>query len=351
MAFKDLILGNAQGATPAIDSGLAGTPARPRVAVPGREPQMDAATATAPAGTEAQHQTQNTTVAPPAQPKLSYTDLLQKLNPYHAETDEERKAREKREKREGVFSAIGDGISALANLYYVGQYAPDMTPDATMSARAKARWDKLRAEREANKRAYYEAYMRAMQLDRAEARDERAWNHTLEREKVADRWREAQETRADAKEKRAEAKADQEELMFQLRYLLQMGKLTEQGYRNAIAEVKAGKIEALTDAQIASYNRRGTGGGRSSGGGSQKTSVWMAVDKGGKAHSFNASSAANAHSIAGANGWTITGAVETTETSEEKNFGGTKKKKKSVKNSRTASAGGNGSGKKNRLGL
>ena len=73
-------------------------------------------------------------------------------------------------------------------------------------------------------------------MDEAKEREDRSWRHTIDREKVLD-------ARADKKEEREERKAEQNELMFQLKYALQKGKLTEQGYRTAIAEVKAGTIK------------------------------------------------------------------------------------------------------------
>lgn len=66
-----------------------------------------------------------------------------------AETEEERKKREKRERMSKVFSAIGDGISALSNLYFTTQGAPNMyTGENTLSARNQERIDRLKKERE-----------------------------------------------------------------------------------------------------------------------------------------------------------------------------------------------------------
>lgn len=197
---------------------------------------------------------------------MTYVEMLEKMNPYKPETEEERIKREKKEKRQAAFAAIGDSISALSNLFFTTQYAPS-SYDASkgMSARTKERWEKLRKEREENQRQYLDQYIRATAMDRADEKDERNWKHsleneernwrhTLEREKIADE-------RYEAKEKREERKAEQNELMFQAKYALQMGKLTEQGYRNLIMEIKAGSIQELTDAQINRLNRMGAGGG------------------------------------------------------------------------------------------
>ena len=77
------------------------------------------------------------------------------------ETAEERAKREKNEKWEKIFSAVGDGVSALAGLYYAGKTGiANYDPQSTMSAKTKARWERLNAERRQNARAYGDAYMR-----------------------------------------------------------------------------------------------------------------------------------------------------------------------------------------------
>lgn len=192
-------------------------------------------------------------------PRLSYVEMYKMLNPEKPETAEEKAKRMKREKSEAALSAVGDAISAFSNLWFTSQYAPSAyDPNKGMSAHTKARWEKLRQTREANRKAYADGYFRALAMDRAEEKEERNWTHTLERQKVEDKYRES-------KEQREEKKAEQGELMFQAKYALQLGKLTEQGYRNVIAEIKAGTIKELTEAQINRLNRVGSG---SSGGGS-----------------------------------------------------------------------------------
>lgn len=86
-----------------------------------------------------------------------YDDVLKKL---YLETDEDKKKREKRERLSRIFSAIGDGISALSNLYFTTKGAPNAyTGDNTLSERWRARKEELRKEREANKRSYLSAYL------------------------------------------------------------------------------------------------------------------------------------------------------------------------------------------------
>lgn len=133
---------------------------------------------------------------PQEKPKLSYLQLFEALSPDKPETPAERAAREKKEKREVVFSAIGDGISALSNLFFTTQYAPNSyDPSRSMSARTRERLDRLKAEREANLRAYREGYIRAASMDDANNRDNRNWRHQLEREAIADKRAETRDKR------------------------------------------------------------------------------------------------------------------------------------------------------------
>lgn len=127
----------------------------------------------------------------------SWEDLYRLMNPHKPESDEDREKREKKEKRDAMFSAIGDGISALSNLWFTSQYAPNAYKAGQgMSVRTKERWDKLKAQREANDQAWFEGWLRARAKDEEKAEKERAWNHALEREKKQDALNDAKEKRA-----------------------------------------------------------------------------------------------------------------------------------------------------------
>ena len=119
--------------------------------------------------------------------RMSYVELYEMMNPNKPESEADRLKREKREKREAMFAAVGDGISALSNLYFTTRYAPNAYDGSKgLSARARERWDRLRKEREANDKAYFDGYLQAMAKDEARDGDERNWRHALEREKIAD---------------------------------------------------------------------------------------------------------------------------------------------------------------------
>ena len=131
--------------------------------------------------------TTTTTTADGGTHRMSYVEMFQKMSPYKPPTEEELEKERKKEKREKIFAAIGDGIAALSNLFFTTQGAPNAyDPKNSLSAKAQERWDKLKKEREENGRYYTAAYMQAMKNDEEGARDDRNWRHQLEREGVQD---------------------------------------------------------------------------------------------------------------------------------------------------------------------
>lgn len=79
---------------------------------------------------------------------LAYDKILSALKPI--ETEEQRKAREKKERRNALFSAIGDGVSALSNLYFTTKGSPSADQSKTLTKAQQELVDKQRKEREAN---------------------------------------------------------------------------------------------------------------------------------------------------------------------------------------------------------
>lgn len=156
---------------------------------------------------------------------LTLVELYKKL--YGEPTTDEELAKErKKQKREQLFAAIGDGIAALSNLYFTTQYAPNMyTGKDTMSERIKIRYDKLKKERDGKKEAYYNGMMKAMLADQAKAKDDRNWL----RQTGLDEY----------KKKRDEAKDERDKQLFDLNVQLQNHKISA-----AEAEAKRKGIEA-----------------------------------------------------------------------------------------------------------
>ena len=216
--------------------------------------------------------------------KLSYVEMFQQMSPYKPPTPEELEKERKRQKREAIFAAIGEGISAMSNLYFTTQYAPNaFDPSKGMAATTKARFDQLKKDREQNQREYMEGFMRAMRWDADDARDERYWNHTIEREKVTDHYKEA----ADA---RAQAKADRDAAMAQLRMDLMQGRIDQQEAAAEAKRIEADYADAYWQSRINKNNyRRPIGSGSRGGSGRPGEYPWYDSD-GNKhyAHSYEA---------------------------------------------------------------
>lgn len=112
--------------------------------------------------------------------RMSYTDMFTKLSPYQPPTQEELENERKKEKREKVFSAISDGISALSNLYFTTKYAPNMyRHENSQSAKTENKWEKLRANRDAQQNAYIRNLMAANQADDERKDKDRNWMRQL----------------------------------------------------------------------------------------------------------------------------------------------------------------------------
>lgn len=211
--------------------------------------------------------------------RMSYVELYEAMNRDKPETAEERARREKREKSEAILSAVGDGISALSNLFFTSRYAPNAyDPSKGMSAKARERWDRLRKEREARRREYNEGYMRASMLDRDAERDDRNWRHTLERERIADERYEVKAAQdkamADLNEQlrrhqitAAEYKAEQERIAAQFAEGTEMLKQENlrAGVRQKEAAAGASKASASASYSRARYYDNGGGSGGKSG--------------------------------------------------------------------------------------
>ena len=168
-----------------------------------------------------------------------------------------------------MLAAIGDGISALSNLYFTSQYAPNaFDPSTSMSARTKARWDKINAEREANRRAFFNDYLRAAQMDEEKEYRDKEAEHRQEREAKADAAAKAaadyrqgrDKIEDDFKERELKAKEDEAKNKKDLnerKFKLEQDKLGESRRHNRSMEGIAAKRAA----------RAGSGGDSSKGGG------------------------------------------------------------------------------------
>lgn len=261
MATMDDILGNGGGTPPPKgskewheqqqDAPSVSSPAK------GTQKWTEQQAAAAPAVTGSQSET---VAVPPAKQadvnggSLSYTELYKKLNPYTPPTAEELEKEKKKQKRDQIFAAIGDGISALSNLFFTTQYAPNMyTGKNTMSERTKVRYDKLMKEREGKEKEYYEGLMRARIADEERDDRERKWQRLLRLD--------------DYNRMRNDAKEERDRQLFELNLQLQGNKISASEADAKRKGIEAKYAEELEKARLEAekakakyYNRGGSGG-------------------------------------------------------------------------------------------
>ena len=125
-------------------------------------------------------------------------DFVNSLKPNQEQIEQENK----KQRQRALISAIGDGISAIANMYYTSKGAPSMfNPSNSLTAQNQKRWEAIKKERDANKDRYNAAYMRALQLEDANYKSERSWQNTINQQNITQAWRERQAAIAEEKAK------------------------------------------------------------------------------------------------------------------------------------------------------
>lgn len=114
------------------------------------------------------------------------TSLQQLMDRIGLESDDERKTREKREKSRRIISAVSDGLSALGNLYFTSQYAPDMYEHEKESRlrSTNGRIEKLREERDKDRDRWLDYAMRIGQWQTARDRELRNFDDTKFKQRI-----------------------------------------------------------------------------------------------------------------------------------------------------------------------
>lgn len=105
-----------------------------------------------------------TTPATEGEEYHTYRDFFAKLAPQTSEEDKEKQMR--RERRKAIVSALGDGLSALSNLYFTTKGAPDQGIKPGMTDAAKKRMDDLRAQWQKEKDKYQDFMLKGLEMDR-----------------------------------------------------------------------------------------------------------------------------------------------------------------------------------------
>lgn len=152
---------------------------------------------------------------------------------------EEEERQRKRERSRAILSAIGDGVSALSNLYHTSKYAPDMsTPDSSLSGKAKERYDRFVQVRKENEARYNNAILRARQGDYEMNMKERE----IARKEAADAAKDARE--AKRYEEQAKAKLEEIEIRRQQADTAEKKAAADAEYKKAQQEFNQKKFEA-----------------------------------------------------------------------------------------------------------
>lgn len=152
----------------------------------------------------------------------SYRDILAKYAPLTS--DEDKRKQMRRERRKAIVSALGDGLSALSNLYFTTKGAPDQGLKPGMTDAAKKRMDDLRAQWQKEKDKYQDLMLKGLEMDREQGNFLKSYKLQLNADK-----------RADAAEKRSA-----EEFKKKLPLLEKQLQAAEEELKKLIRENKVG---------------------------------------------------------------------------------------------------------------
>lgn len=199
------------------------------------------------------------------QKPLTYDDVLRMMG--KQKEDEEKRIR--REKRSNLIAAIGNGLSALSNLYYTTKGAPSAyTPE--LSARMRERYDALEKERSANDKAYLNSYLTMLEKKR---NDERI----RERNNITNNYYTAKsELEREKQRQEAALKKQQQEFAQELAKRKQDEVERNNREKNKNAEERAKTYKESVDKR---------GSSKSSGSSSGRT--WSFIDADGVKHTYN----------------------------------------------------------------
>lgn len=114
----------------------------------------------------------------------TYRDILAKLAPQTS--DEDKRKQMRRERRKAIVSALGDGLSALSNLYFTTKGAPDQGLKPGMTDAAKKRMDDLRTKWQAEKDKYQDLMLKGLEMDREQGNWLKSYKLQLNADKRAE---------------------------------------------------------------------------------------------------------------------------------------------------------------------
>ena len=206
----------------------------------------------------------------PEKKQLTYAEMYKMLNPADSESPEQRAQREKNEKRKARIAALGDGLRALANIYFASKGAKVVhNPESDMTAAINKRKAYMDAQREKNRAAWQTGYQRALALDE-EARKN---NLTLaEQMRYHDMQNDINKVKADQGQQRIDQgnrRLDLSELKYtndaeykdnqlKIKKMLADGQISHWAAQDALARLREGRI--ANKAQKSSGGNKTTAG-------------------------------------------------------------------------------------------
>lgn len=190
----------------------------------------------------------------------AYKDAKNEVDMTRSLHDTEREGEEKRQKNRRIMTAIGDGLSGLANIYFTSQGTPDLLKGApSLTGKMQERYDKMRKDAETRRANYLKVVQ--------EGADQKVEDmYTRYKDGLEAKRKEEELELKRNKDARDEAKANYDAKIAKLNADLLTHKIDEAKYNAEIAEAERNYANELLQAKINRYNRTGTG--RSSGGGS-----------------------------------------------------------------------------------
>lgn len=202
----------------------------------------------------------------PEKKQLTYAEMYKMLNPDDSESPEQRAQREKNEKRKARIAALGDGLRALADIYFASKGAKVVhNPESDMTAAINKRKAYMDAQREKNRAAWQTGYQRALALDE-EARKNNLTigeqiRHNVENEGIAKTKLDQSQQRIDINRMRITNQQEYNQARLELDRLWKENKISQGEKELAIK---------LLNAQANQIRANKSGGGRGSRGGSSK---------------------------------------------------------------------------------
>lgn len=181
---------------------------------------------------------------------MGYDKQIDALNKAAAElapeTEEQRKKRERQERSRKIIAAVGDGISALSNLFFTSQYAPNAyNPRQSQLGMLNDRFETLKAERKANGDKYTNFMVKIGDLQNAKATTLREMKAQQEAQRLA-RERAAREEEAHKWKEALQPDIQRE----------QKGKADKAGYDADTAKAKADYAPKMQQAELETEQAR-----------------------------------------------------------------------------------------------